>query len=64
MALTLRRPNVFPTGDFGVRAAIKKHYRKRQLPTPAQMEKIARSWEPYRTAACWYLWKSMDVKTL
>jgi len=64
LMFTLRRPNVFPTGDFGVRAAIKKHYRKRQLPTPAQMEKIARSWEPYRTAACWYLWKSMDVKTL
>jgi DNA-3-methyladenine glycosylase II len=64
LMFTLRRPNVFPTGDFGVRAAIKRHYRKRQLPTPAQMEKIAKSWEPYRTIACWYLWKSMDVKTL
>ena len=64
LMFTLRRPNVLPTGDFGVRAAIKKHYRKRQMPTPAQMEKIAKSWEPYRTTACWYLWKSMDVKTL
>jgi len=64
LMFTLRRPNVLPTGDFGVKAAIKKHYRKRQMPTPAQMEKIAKSWEPYRTTACWYLWKSMDVKTL
>jgi len=64
LMFTLRRPNVLPTGDFGVKAAIKKHYRKRQLPTPQQMEKIAKSWEPYRTTACWYLWQSIDVKTI
>jgi DNA-3-methyladenine glycosylase II len=64
LMFTLRRPNVLPTGDFGVRAAIRKHYRKRQLPTPRQMQKIAKSWEPYRTTACWYLWKSIDVKTV
>jgi DNA-3-methyladenine glycosylase II len=60
----LRRPNVLPTGDYGIRMAIKKHYNKRQLPTPAQMERIARPWEPYRSVACWYLWKSLDVKTV
>ena len=64
LMFTLRRPNVLPTGDFGVKTAIKKHYRKRRLPTPRQMEKIAKSWEPYRSTACWYLWKSMDVKTV
>ena len=64
LMFTLRRPNVLPTGDFGIRMAIKKHYRKRKLPNPAQMEKIAKCWEPYRSVACWYLWKSMDVKTM
>jgi DNA-3-methyladenine glycosylase II len=64
LIFTLRRPNVLPVGDFGIRMAIKKHYRKRKLPNPAQMEKIAKSWEPYRSVACWYLWKSMDVKTM
>jgi len=64
LMFTLRRPNVLPTGDFGVKTAIKRHYRKRHLPTPRQMEKIAKSWEPYRSTACWYLWKSMDVKTV
>lgn len=64
LMFTLRRPNVLPTGDFGVRMAIKKHYKKRQLPKPAQMEKIAKPWEPYRSVACWYLWKSLDVKTM
>jgi len=64
LMFTLKRPNVLPTGDFGVQMAIKRHYNKRKLPKPAQMEKIAKPWEPYRSIACWYLWKSMDVKTM
>ena len=78
LMFTLRRPNILPTGDFGVRMAVYKHYldkrrngsgkskskRKIILPKPEQMEKIAKSWEPYRSVACWYLWKSLDVKTI
>jgi len=33
------------------------------LPKPEEMEKIARAWEPYRSIACWYLWRSLDIKT-
>jgi DNA-3-methyladenine glycosylase II len=84
LMFTLKRENVLPTGDFGVRMAIYKHYldrprvkaakksgatrkgrkRKIKLPSPEQMEKIAKRWEPYRSVACWYLWKSLDTKTL
>ena len=64
LMFTLRRPDILPTGDYGVQAAIKKHYRKRKWPKPAVMEKIAKPWAPYRSIACWYLWKSMDVKTM
>ena len=84
LMFTLKRENVLPTGDFGVRMAMYKHYlelqrvkaakkssaakksrkRKIKLPGPDQMEKIAKSWEPYRSVACWYLWKSLDTKTL
>jgi DNA-3-methyladenine glycosylase II len=64
LMFTLRRPNVLPTGDYGVQVAMKKHYKKRKLPKPVQMEKIARAWEPYRSVACWYLWRSLDIKTL
>jgi DNA-3-methyladenine glycosylase II len=83
LMFTLKRENVLPTGDFGVRMAMFKHYldvqraktakkstsaanrkRKIKLPTPEQMEKIAKCWEPYRSIACWYLWKSLDVKTM
>ena len=64
LMFTLKRPNVLPTGDYGIQNAIRKHYKKRKLPKPAHMEKIARCWEPYRSVACWYLWKSMDMKTM
>lgn len=64
LMFTLKRENVLPTGDYGVQAAIKKHYKKRKLPKPQVMEKIAKCWEPYRSVACWYLWKSLDIKTV
>jgi len=78
LMFSLKRENVLPTGDYGVRMAIYKHYldvrhvkaakkvrkRKIKLPTPEQMEKIAKCWEPYRSVACWYLWRSMDTRTL
>ena len=64
LMFTLKRPDVLPTGDYGVQAAIKKHYRKRKLPKPHIMEKIAKPWAPYRSVACWYLWRSLDIKTL
>ena len=64
LIFSLRRPNVLPTGDYGVQMAMKKHYRKRKLPKPREMQRIARPWEPYRSIACWYMWRSLDIKTL
>jgi len=64
LMFSLRRPDVLPTGDYGVQVAIKKHYKKRKLPKPKDMEKIARAWAPYRSVACWYMWRSLDIKTL
>lgn len=64
LMFTLKRPDILPTGDYGIQAAMKKHYRKRKWPKPKDMEKIARSWAPYRSVACWYLWRSLDIKTM
>jgi len=64
LMFSLQRPNVLPTGDYGVQMAIKKHYKKRKLPKPKDMEKIARAWAPYRSVACWYMWRSLDIKTV
>jgi DNA-3-methyladenine glycosylase II len=64
LMFSLKRPDVLPTGDFGIQMAIKKHYNKRKIPKPVHMEKIAKPWEPYRSIACWYLWRSLDIKTV
>jgi DNA-3-methyladenine glycosylase II len=64
LMFSLRRPDVLPTGDYGVQVAMRKHYKKRKLPKPKDMEKIAKAWAPYRSVACWYLWRSLDIKTL
>ncbi|MGH9646864.1 MAG: DNA-3-methyladenine glycosylase family protein [Bryobacteraceae bacterium] len=60
LIFALRRPDVLPTGDLGVRAAIKRAYKLPELPTPAEMEKIAAAWRPYCSVASWYLWRSLD----
>jgi DNA-3-methyladenine glycosylase II len=62
LIFALRRPNVLATGDLGVRTAIQRAYKKRKLPNPKEMEKIAASWHPYRSVACWYLWRSLEVR--
>ena len=58
----LRRSDVLPVGDQGIRRAVKVEYRLRKLPDAKRLEKIARPWRPYRTLACLYLWSSLDNK--
>lgn len=55
----LDRPDVLAVGDLGIRAAMKRAYNMRKLPTPERMTKIARPWRPYRSTACRYLWRSL-----
>jgi len=61
MIFYLGRGNVMPTGDYAIRAAFRRLYRKRKDPTPALILKHARRWEPYRSVASWYLWRSLDT---
>jgi DNA-3-methyladenine glycosylase II len=61
LLFSLRRPNVLPVGDLGVRTAIQRAWRKRKLPTPKQVEQIARGWHPYCSFAAWYLWRSLEL---
>lgn len=57
----LQRPDVLPLGDLGIVNAIHKAYRLRKKPTPQRMQKLGEAWRPYRSIACWYLWRSLDV---
>ena len=60
LIFALRRPNVLPTGDLGVRAAMQKAYGLAALPKPAEMERLAAPWHPYCSVASWYLWRSLE----
>jgi DNA-3-methyladenine glycosylase II len=60
LIFALRRVDVLPTGDLGIRNAIRKAYGLAELPTPAEMEEMARRWRPYCTVASWYLWRSLE----
>lgn len=62
LMFALRRPNVLPTGDFGVRAAMKKAYNLTEMPKPEEMELIAAAWQPYCSVASWYMWRSLEIK--
>ena len=56
----LGRPDVLPVLDLGIQKAIQRAYGLRKRPSALRMEKIGRAWAPYRTIACWYLWRSLD----
>ncbi len=60
LMFAMRRPDVLPTADYGIRVAMKKAYGLDDLPKPASMTEIAQPWRPWRTVACWYLWRSLD----
>jgi len=60
LIFSLGRPDVFPHGDYGVRAAIKKLYGLSDLPNKAQSFAIAEPWRPYASIAAWYCWRSLD----
>src|SRR3954453_14173798 len=59
LIFSLRRLNVLPTGDLGIRAAIRKAYGLEELPKPGAIEEMARGWHPYCSVASWYLWRSL-----
>ncbi len=60
----LGRPDVLPVGDFGVRKSMMLAYGLEDLPDPKTMERIGEPWRPYRSAAAWYLWRTIDTVTL
>src|SRR5438093_10887591 len=57
----LGRPDVWPVHDYGVRKGLAKIFGKRKLPTPKQMDKHGRKFQPYRSALAWYCWRALDT---
>jgi len=54
------RADVLPVDDIGLQKAIGVHYLEGIRPTVAAMRELATGWQPYRSVATWYLWRSLD----
>jgi methylated-DNA-[protein]-cysteine S-methyltransferase len=56
----LGRPDVLPVDDYGVRQGFAAAFKRRELPSAAELEKRGEKWRPYRSVACWYLWRAAE----
>ncbi len=60
----LRRPDVLPVGDLGVRKGMQRHFELKEAPDTESMVALAKPWAPYRTAASWYMWRWLDMEAV
>ena len=60
LMFTLQRADVLPVGDLGIQKGIKIMFNMKNLPSNKYMIQKSKKWRPYRTVACWYLWRMID----
>ena len=56
----LTRPDVLPLGDLGLQRALRLHYNKGRQLSERRIATLSALWTPWRSAATWYLWRSLD----
>jgi DNA-3-methyladenine glycosylase II len=56
----MKRPDVLPVDDLGLRRAMERHYNEGESLTRDEMRAIGRRWSPFSSVATWYLWRSLD----
>ena len=62
LMFTLNRADILPYKDLGIQKGIMKIFKMKNLPSKNEMENCSMKWRPYRTIACWYLWRIADDK--
>jgi DNA-3-methyladenine glycosylase II len=60
LMFSLNRPDVFPVGDLGIAKGVQHLHGMKRRPKPRTMTRLAEAWRPYRSVACWYLWRIHD----
>ncbi len=60
LIFNLLRPDVFPLDDLGLQKGIRVAYFRNRKIALSTMRKLGESWRPWRSAATWYLWRSLD----
>ena len=60
LIFNLLRPDVLPLDDLGLQRAISLGYRSGRRVGAGGIRRIAKAWQPWRSVATWYLWRSLD----
>jgi DNA-3-methyladenine glycosylase II len=60
LIFNLLRPNILPLDDFGLLKGISTNYFSGEPVSRSDAREVAANWEPWRTVATWYLWRSLD----
>jgi 3-methyladenine DNA glycosylase/8-oxoguanine DNA glycosylase len=58
----LNRPDVWPTGDFGVRAGYARMHGLSEPPSAGELAPLGDPYRPYRSIAAWYCWRAVDAR--
>jgi DNA-3-methyladenine glycosylase II len=58
LIFSLGRLDVLPVADLGLRAGVQDQFGLDALPDRAKLHQLAAPWQPYRSVATWYLWRS------
>ena len=60
LIFNLQRPDVLPLDDVGLLNAISLHYFSGEPVSRFEAREVSQAWQPWRTVATWYLWRSLD----
>jgi DNA-3-methyladenine glycosylase II len=60
LMFVLNRPDVYPVDDLGLRKAVQRAYGLAEIPNAKQLHELAKPWQPHRSLATWYLWRSIE----
>jgi DNA-3-methyladenine glycosylase II len=60
LIFNLLRPNILPLEDVGLTTGISKNYFSGEPVSRIDVREVAANWEPWRTVATWYMWRSLD----
>ena len=60
LIFNLLRPNILPLDDLGLLKGISINYFSGEPVSRSDAREVAANWEPWRTVATWYLWRSLE----
>jgi DNA-3-methyladenine glycosylase II len=61
MIFHLRRLDVWPVDDFGVRKGFASLHDLPEPPAPRALEALGELYRPFRSVAAWYCWRAVDT---